>query len=177
MSQSISSQSIAWHVAMTKPRQEQVAEFNLSRQGYQTYLPLLKMVKNSKHSSKDVKTQFEPMFPRYVFFRAQNLEQSIAPVRSSVGVAQIVRFGPEPAQISLDILNKIKQLEDQQHKAGVVELSGIQPGKKIQVNDGPFNGLEGIVSEVSEKRIKVLIGLLGREANIDFELAQLMLLH
>jgi hypothetical protein len=40
-----------------------------------------------------------PMFPRYVFFRPGSAGQSIAPVRSTLGVSHVVRFGATPATV------------------------------------------------------------------------------
>ena len=36
------------------------------------------------------------------------------------------------------------------------------------VVEGPFKGLEGIVSSVAEERISVLMTLLGRERSLEF---------
>ena len=45
-----------WYLAYTKPQQEHIAELNLSRQGYATYLPLYKHYKIS-YSDNDCNNQ------------------------------------------------------------------------------------------------------------------------
>ena len=55
-----------WYLVYTKPKQENIAYLNLQQQGFQAYLPLYKNLKNTLASGL---IGFEPMFPRYVFFR------------------------------------------------------------------------------------------------------------
>ena len=53
-----------WCAAFTKPRQEEVASENLTRQGFRTYLPRLKQPKRRRDRWIEV---IEPLFPRYLF--------------------------------------------------------------------------------------------------------------
>lgn len=149
-----------WYVAHTKPRQERVALEHLTRQGYEVYLPLLKIFKNVR-DRQDVR--FDPLFPRYIFFRPASAQQSIAPVRSTQGVAAIVRFGQTPAVLQPETLKAIRAFEASQNTASFEEISTLKPGKPVIVTDGPFAGLEGLVSMVSEQRVVVLMNLLGQQ--------------
>ena len=54
----------SWYLVYTKPRQEEVALTNLTRQGYGVYLPRLRQLR--KRSGKQVPV-VEPLFPRYLF--------------------------------------------------------------------------------------------------------------
>ena len=45
----------------------------------------------------------EPLFPRYLFVGATD-EQSWAPVRSTVGVASMVRFGGQVTEVPLKLI-------------------------------------------------------------------------
>lgn len=83
-----------WCVARTKPRQEAVAQANLLRQGFQCYLPRLKVLRRIRRQQV---VRLEPMFRQYLFFRPRRDEQSITPVRSTLGVLGVVCFGIEPA--------------------------------------------------------------------------------
>jgi len=173
----LSQQSNApWYVAHTKSSQEHVAEANLARQGYQVYLPQLKILKNRRRANEiSQSVLLEPMFPRYLFFKPAHVEHSIAPVRSSIGVAKLVQFGLEPARLSVDALKKIQAVESLQHDSSLEELSGLSLGKKVIVSSGPLAGLNGLVSGISKERVMVLMELLGREAKVSFKLAELML--
>lgn len=53
-----------WYVVQTRSRHERVAEENLLRQGYQSYLPLIKQIKIGRNRET---IRLEPMFPGYIF--------------------------------------------------------------------------------------------------------------
>ncbi len=152
-----------WYVAQTKLRQERTAFENLLRQGYGTYLPQLKVIRSMRRCQE---LRLEPMFPRYLFFRPSSDKQSIAPVRSTLGVSSIVRFGHTPAILRTDTLDAIRALESIQNDANIEELSPLLPGRRVLVVEGPFAGLEGLVSTVSARRVDVLMHMLGNDTKV-----------
>ncbi|MBI5899484.1 MAG: transcriptional activator RfaH [Rhodocyclales bacterium] len=152
-----------WYVVRTKPRQESVAEANLLRQGYAAYLPRLKVLRRIRRQQV---FRLEPMFPQYLFFRPGREAQSIAPVRSTLGVLGVVRFGTEPAVLDAEKLDAIHELESRQNLYSIEELSAIVPGSRVTVVEGPLAGLEGLVSSVSAKRVEVLMQLLGNDTRV-----------
>ena len=105
-----------WFLAYTKPRFESVAQVNLLQQGFDVYLPLYKKFKKTEAGSVSV---FEPMFPRYIFFRPSRPSQSIATVRSTKGVNNLVRFGFEPAVLQDSMVELIRQLEQSRNEVSV----------------------------------------------------------
>lgn len=157
---------IPWYVAHAKPRQERIAQEHLLRQGYGVYLPLLKVFK-STHSQQEVR--FEPLFPRYLFFQPSSIQQSITPVRSTQGITAVVRFGQTPAVLQPETLKTIRAFEASRNAASFEEISSIRPGKAVVVTDGPFAGLEGLVSMASEQRVVVLMHLLGQRQRLAFK--------
>jgi transcriptional antiterminator RfaH len=152
-----------WYVVQTKSRQEHIAEDNLSRQGYRCYLPRIKIIKFARNREVIL---LDPLFPGYVFFQPAHVEHSISPVRSTLGVLKIVRFGEEFAVMRPQTLESIKQFELQQHNAQYAELTPIKPGVVVRVASGPLTGLEGLVSSISEKRVVVLFQLLGQDTQV-----------
>lgn len=160
----------SWYVARTKPRQEAVANDNLKRQGFATYLPKLKVLKRIRRQQV---LRMEPMFPQYLFFRPAHEQHSIAPVRSTIGVLNVVRFGHQPALLSAEKLDAISGIEARQNESSIEDLSAILPGTRVVVVDGPLAGMEGLVSAVSAKRVEVLMHLLGNDTKVNLALASL----
>ena len=158
----------AWLLAWTKPRQEFVALFNLERQGFEAYLPMFRTLKRGVEEPV-----FEPMFPRYVFLRPRSRSQSVSVVRSTRGVASLVRFGIELAKVPDTALQCIRDIERARREASKAELSALRPGQKVVVCDGPFKGLEALVDAVSSKRVIVLLEILGRPSKVGVEHQQL----
>jgi transcriptional antiterminator RfaH len=161
----------SWYVAHTKPRAEGVAVEHLERQGYRVYLP---KVKRLNHKSETV---MEPMFPRYLFFTPSTSGQPIAPVQSTVGVSNIVRFGNQPATILESTLQDIEHVERLQHQADFATLTPFQIGTHVEITGGPLQGLEALVSDVAEERVVVMLKLLGRELKTVVKPAHLHLAH
>lgn len=155
--------SLPWYVVHTKVRQEQIACENLARQGYAVYLPRIKILKRLRGRQQ---AQLEPLFPRYVFVQPGSLAHSIAPVRSTLGVTALVRFGHEPAVMRPATLQGIREFEARQNEARDEDISPFQCGERVRVVEGPLTGLEGLISDVSQHRVIVLMELLGQDTRV-----------
>ena len=155
-----------WYLAYTKPRQEDIAKLNLDQQGFETYLPLYKKFKKTEQGPVSV---FEPMFPRYLFFKPGRAEQSISTVRSTKGVTTLVRFGFEPAVIDEELLRRIRQIEEDRDHATLVELSQLKPGQAVRLQHTALRGVEGLIQSVSSKRVAVLLEILGSPVVVQLE--------
>ncbi len=155
-----------WYLAYTKPRQEDIARVNLEQQGFESYLPLYKKFKKTEQGPVSV---FEPMFPRYIFFRPGKPGQGISAVRSTKGITTIVRFGFEPAVIDEALLHRIRQLEQDRNHATLQELSNLRVGQTVRLKHTALSGVEGLIQSVSSKRVAVLLDILGRPAVVQLE--------
>jgi transcriptional antiterminator RfaH len=155
-----------WFAVQTKPRQETVAEENLARQGYHSYLPKVRVRKRRR--GKWVKV-VEPLFPRYLFIQVDPDKVSLAPVRSTLGVAALVRFGQQLKPVPDEVIDYLLQAEDPDTHQHLADQWPHQPGDTVRVLEGPFNGLSGIFQSVSgegEGRALLLIELLGRQNTV-----------
>ena len=163
-----------WYLAYTKPRQEQIALSNLQQQGFDAYLPLYKKFKKTEQGPVAL---FEPMFPRYILLRPSKPEQSISVVRSTKGIASLVRFGFEPAQIHDDLVQRIRQLEQDRNQATLQELGNLKAGQTVRLQHTALGGIEGLVQSVSSKRVAVLLEILGRPMVVELEHHQVEVSH
>ncbi|HLA33671.1 MAG TPA: transcriptional activator RfaH [Rhodocyclaceae bacterium] len=163
--------TMPWYVAMTKPRQEKLAQENLLRQGYGVYYPQIKRLKLIRKRQQE---QIEAMFPRYLFVQPASEQHSIAPIRSTFGVTSLVRFGQTPAVMQTATLMRIRRFETLQNAADFDELNPFRPGSKVAVVEGPLAGLEGLVSENAKDRVVVLMGLLGQDTRVNLSVHQIV---
>ena len=162
-----------WYVAYTQPQREQLAQINLALQGFEVYLCQYKSFRKSSEGLLEV---WQPMFPRYIFFRPAHAGQSISVVRSTRGIAFVLRFGVTPAMLKPEELRMLMALESAQHQADAGKNSPFQPGLKVRLKNCGLSGLEGLVHSVSSKRVTLLIELLGREKKVQLEHDQVELL-
>ena len=168
----MSHQQPSWFAVYTKPRQEQIALENLERQAFDCFLP---MAINPYQRRSDKKLRVEPLFPRYLFLNAIPDQQSLGPVRSTRGVATLVRFGMELARLPETVIEAINRRRDP--ASGLVRLDPVpvEPGDQVKVFDGPFAGLEGIFKErKGDKRALLLAKLLGTESTVEVDALMLM---
>jgi transcriptional antiterminator RfaH len=172
-------QLTAWFTIHTKPRQERTALEHLTRQGFTCYLPLAhNPYQKSRVGGASAATtprrgakrfsKAEPLFPRYLFLNATPGQQNLAPIRSTRGVANLVRFGTKLVEVQESIIQAIKNKQDPQ--TGLVQLDPVpvNPGDRVKVFDGPLAGIEGIFQErKGESRALLLMNLLGRESQVE----------
>ena len=157
-----------WFAVVTKPRQEQKALDNLQRQGFECFLPMAE----NPHQRRSVQNKpiIEPLFPRYLFLRAVAGTQDLAPVRSTLGVVSMVRFGYELAVVPEPVINKIREHIEPDTGLIRIEPVPVEVGDKVRVFDGPLAGIDGILAERnSEKRALVLMELLGRPTRVEVD--------
>ena len=152
-----------WYVVFTKLRQEAVAQENLTRQGYCTYLPRHRVW---QHQAGQWRSSLEPLFPRYLLIQSAHGNHSLAPVRSTVGVSRLVCFGVVPAVLQAATVQALRNLEDAQINALPRDDSPFRVGQEVQVLQGPLKGLVGLVASVSRTRVEVLTHLLGRDVTV-----------
>ena len=163
--------SAPWYAVFCKPRGEETAEANLMRQGYATYLPRLRSEK--RRAGKWVAC-VEPLFPRYLFLRPRDASHSLAPVRSTLGVTGLVRFGMQPAVVADALIEELRACEAAAGAGNASEPLRCKelfaPGAAVKFMTGPFAGLEGIFGKASgAERVIVLLELLGRTQNVTVE--------
>ncbi|MFZ1575259.1 MAG: transcriptional activator RfaH [Chromatiaceae bacterium] len=148
-----------WYAVHTKARDERLAEENLQRQGFATFLP---RIKGSKHRRGRWLEVVEPLFPGYLFTRLDLLLQDTSPIRSTRGVLGLVRFGGDPAPVPPGLVEQLMAATASED--GVVRQEHLfHPGDQVEIVTGPFAGLPAsILAETGKERVELLLELLGR---------------
>jgi len=156
-----------WYLIHTKPKQENTAKENLLRQNYCVYLPMV--VSRRKRKGRTIRT-LEALFPRYLFIHLDDTTDDWAPIRSTIGVSELVRFGLIPAKISENLLAAIKKRENEE---GIHELqvSDFEEGQQIRIAEGPLEGYEAIFKAKSgQERAVVLLKIAQNMAKIQIDI-------
>lgn len=153
-----------WYLLYTKPRQEKLALQHLQNQAYEVYLPLVQVEKIRQGVRSLVE---EALFPRYLFVRLDEVgSQSWAPIRSTVGVSQLVKFGTKFARVSQDLVAWV-----QDHAKGVKLAPEFNEGELVSITEGPFRGMDAIFKTYDgEKRAILFLNLLTKVTEAKFGL-------
>lgn len=155
---------VCWYLIHTKPGREEVAESNLLRQSFQVYYPRLLRPRRYRGNWVD---QVAALFPRYLFFRLAP-SQDLGPVRSTVGVANIVRFGKAYAVVPARTVEDLRRRADPETGVHRLQRSQLEPGSNVRVVAGIFDGLEGVFQrESGDERVVLLLRLLGHGTHVE----------
>jgi transcriptional antiterminator RfaH len=156
---------LRWYVIHTKPSRESLAEANLRRQGYEVYVPRMAQ---SLHRRGQWSECIVPLFPRYLFLQLNEGCQALNPVRSSIGVTSIVRFGARYAIVPDQVITQLRSRADPE--SGLHHLVNrplLARGASVRITTGPLEGLEGVFErEAGSARVVILLNLLGQESAV-----------
>lgn len=153
----------AWYLVYTKPQQERLALENLERQGYQSYLPLVRV--RRRRQGRYVKL-VEPMFPRYLFMHLSDESDNWGPIRSTIGVSNLVRFGALPARVPDDLIRALRAREDDQGLQKI-EPKELRPGDRVRIVEGVMAGYEAIFEAgTGRERVSLLLEIANTTARV-----------
>ena len=108
-----------------------------------------------------------PLFPGYLFLQVES-GQTIGPIRSTVGVTGIVRFGGEFAVVPDQVIEHLRMRTDPvTGMFRVNPVATLAPGEEIRIIAGPFDGLEGMLQrESGAERVIVLLKFLDQDVSV-----------
>lgn len=153
----------SWYLVVTKPQAEFKAQENLLRQGYETYLPLVQTTR--RRNGKRI-NRTEAFFPRYLFISLDQDTDNWAPIRSTIGVVGMVRFGGMPAVVPEELITKLKENESE-FGLQAIKQKTLKPGDKVEIIDGPFVGYHAVYQGLkTAERVSILLDIVGKNTQV-----------
>jgi transcriptional antiterminator RfaH len=150
----------SWYLVCCKSRQERLAQENLERQGFKTYLPLMRQTRRRAYRRVTV---IEPLFPRYLFIHLDAEKDNWSPIRSTLGVASLVRFGAQMAQAPDTLINELQTHESPDGLHNHPNRS-FKKGEKVHIEEGPLAGYEAIwLARNGKERAQILLEIMGKQ--------------
>lgn len=154
-----------WYCAYTKPDAELWARTSLWERDFEVYLPRYR--RRRRHARRTTWVE-APLFPRYLFVRADFEDRSARGIAFAPGVVHLVRFGEAPAVVADAVIAEIKSREDD---SGLVDLDGgrgaasrYQSGDRVRIEEGALCDQVGLFqAKVDAERVIILLNLLGRD--------------
>jgi transcriptional antiterminator RfaH len=154
----------SWYVARTHPQAETRASLHLQRQGFDVYLP--RYLKERRHARRIEKVA-APLFPSYLFVAIKLATQRWLAIDSTVGVAQLVRRGDQPAPVPQSVIDALMLRQDADGYVRLERRPRFVPGDKIRVVGGAFCDCLGLYEGMSvRERVTILLELLGRKVRV-----------
>jgi len=153
---SLVNDSEQWFALQTKPRQEFKAEKQLKNLGLENYLPVI--IKKKKWSDR-IKEISEPLIRGYIFIKSTERERLLA--LEQISITKCLFDQGRPAIIPAWQIENLKKMLMVQSEYFVYE--GLVIGTKVEIIQGPFSGVVGVIQSTSEKRMfAVSLELLNR---------------
>lgn len=156
--------AFSWHVAITRPLKEFVAEDQLQQQGFQPFNPKVlstKLIRNRHHTIR------APYIPGYIFINFDDDDDAWRTINSTRGIQTLMLAAPErPAIVHAQAM---AVLIDKCSGSDIVDATHVDQalaklvpiGATIRIATGPFEGIRGIVRWTRLDRIAVLMSFLG----------------
>jgi transcription termination/antitermination protein NusG len=131
-----------WFVFYTKSRQEKKVRDLLQKRGFETFLPLQKVVRQWTDRKKKVEV---PLFNSYIF--VFDFEHRIPAILETPGVAWNIKIAGKPAmlrQVELEIIKRFIETGLTLDTSGV-DAQVLKTGERARIIDGPLKGIEGTI--------------------------------
>jgi transcription antitermination factor NusG len=155
--------SYSWYALHIKPRFEKVVETQLQYKGYEAFLPVYTSTRKWSDRTKSISL---PLFPSYLFCRFDI--NSRLPILITPGVNFIVGAGRIPIPVDDIEMQSLCHLV----KSGLRPQPSpyIKEGQTVRVEDGPLEGLTGIVVRASGRdRLILSVTLLRRSVAVEVD--------
>ena len=149
-----------WFALYTKPRHEFKAELQLNNVSVDSYLPTQIVTKRWSDRKKKVT---EPIFRGYIFINANEKERFLALSQSAI--VRCISFIGKPSIIPDWQIDSIKKMLSEAPEVFISDK--IQIGTKVQIADGPFKDVIGVVAEEQkDKWLAVCVELIHRSVMV-----------
>jgi transcriptional antiterminator RfaH len=159
-----------WFCLRAQPKREHIAAACLRHSsGVKVFSP---RVRFRKHTNRGPVWFVESMFPGYLFaqFDYPTFHRR---VRQGPGITGFVQFGDRLGLLADELISELKARMGQDE---LVEINqGFEPGQNVQIAQGPFQGLEALVTRLiaARDRVEILIEWMGRSLHAEASLADL----
>lgn len=161
----------SWYALRSKPRKEDaLARFARDR-GHELYFPRVRVNPVNPRSRT-----IRPFFPGYMFVRADLAETGVGEFEWMPFSLGLICYGSVPAPVPSEVVDrlrsKIGELADHRKEHWL----DLEPGDRVRIQSGPFEGFEGVFEErlSGGERVKILLSLIhDRFMHVDISERQL----
>lgn len=169
MTQNVVDRGQGWYLAQLKPNSAKIAQRNLQRQGFETFLPL---EETTQQRSGRFVTEQRPLFPGYIFVAFNAYKGGWSAINSTQGITRLVSFGRMPAPVPDALVDGLQARCDEADK--LVTQTALACGDVVTFTKGPFSDFIGEVENIdAQQRVWVLMDLMGAQTRVKADQAQL----
>ena len=161
----------SWYVLHSHPNKEDLLWQQLLAREIEVFYPRIQANPVNPRARK-----IKPYFPGYLFVCADLEQLGLSTLQWMPYGTGLVMFGGEPSALAENIVQLIQQRVDEINAAGGEVLDALKPGDRVVIQDGPFEGYEGIFDMrlSGKERVRVLLQMLGaRKVPVELKAGQI----
>ena len=156
-----------WYVVYTHAGSEAMAQGQLARQDFLTYLP---KYRKRRRYARRISEVTVPLFPRYIFVELDLDSQRWQAVNSTYGVSNLICMGDRPAALPEAIVPEIRQREAEDGHIELPQNELFNKGEVVQITAGPLTDQVGLFQCTDDAdRTIIVLNLLGREVPVQVD--------
>jgi transcriptional antiterminator RfaH len=160
-----------WFILKFKSNSHHLAAKNLTRQGFEIFLPLHDTT--SRRLSRFVNTS-KPLFPGYMFIRFDRAESEWHKINNTYSVSRLITFNSILKSIPTTFVDSLMMRYDLSGK--LLPIKKLKKGDHVTVLKGPFaNFIATVEKYEADQRIWVLMDLMGGKTKIQTQSDNLIL--
>lgn len=161
-----------WHLIQFKPNSHRLAERNLNRQGFETFLP---MQETTRRKGSQFVYKLKPLFPGYMFVSVSSEHAPWRTINSTIGVSRLVSFDGKPAALPQQLISGLMLRCDTSGK--FLSPKSLNEGDNIELLTGPFARFIATIDTIdAEQRIWVLMDVMGHRTRMRVKSDQVQLI-
>ena len=150
---------VSWFVAQLKPNGFAKAKFNLERQGFKTFMPLVERTVNHARTKKQV---MRALFPGYIFLTFDRENTQWRKINNTFGVSNLImEYANLPARVPASLMDALLSSCDE--SGHILPPETFQVGDMVRMVGGAFQGTLAEVQHASDgERVRILLKIMGR---------------
>jgi len=162
-----------WYLIQFKRNSHRIAERNLNRQGFKTFLPLQNFT--AKHGSK-FSTNIKPLFPGYMFVNIKSDGVPWHRINSTIGVYRLICHDGLPRRVPDAVVSGLISRCDRFGK--LLPSTLIRRGDCVEIESGALANFIATVESIdSNKRVWMLMDIMGQTTRVQVSSEQIKLLN
>jgi len=151
-----------WFVIQLKPNSHHQAKKNLTRQGFDTFLPLHEIT--LRKASRFVKST-KPLFPGYMFITFDRTDTKWHKINNTYGVSRLITFNSILKSIPTTFVEDLKRRYDLSGK--LIPIKKLNKGDQVKLLNGPFTNFIATVEKYeTDQRIWILMDIMNRQTQV-----------
>ena len=160
-----------WYLIQFKPNSHRLAERNLNRQGFESFIP---MQETTRRKASRFVSDLKPLFPGYMFVSVNSKLAPWRTINNTIGISRLVSFDGKPKPLPLQLVSALVLRCDA--SGAILPLKSLGEGDSVEILTGPFANFIATVDIIDpEQRIWVLMYFMGQKMRMQVSSDQLQL--